>query len=249
MAMSFKISTTKLKAIDLGATRADLQAELDQACKDWGAFHVTNHGVPIQLLNEMRRVGVLFFEECPMAEKIKYSCDSTSFASECYGSRMLVSSNDIGRMSEAELGAHTIKSHGASVARNHRHDWLILLLLVVTEIILYMINPFYRFVGEEMMVDLKLPLKPNTVPVWIVPDDVVIQFINPKVQASIAANTWVVSGSPQTKKLQDILPGILNQLGPDNLDNLRKLAEQFQKQAPGAGAGAGATAVQEDDDD
>ncbi|KAI8027670.1 putative LRR receptor-like serine/threonine-protein kinase [Camellia lanceoleosa] len=58
-------------------------------------------------------------------------------------------------------------------------------------------------------------------------DDVVIQFINPKVQASIAANTWVVSGSPQTKKLQDILPGIINQLGPDNLDNLRKLAEQL----------------------
>ncbi|THG09735.1 hypothetical protein TEA_006560 [Camellia sinensis var. sinensis] len=32
---------------------------------------------------------------------------------------------------------------------------------------------------------------------------------------------------------------------PDNLDNLRKLAEQFQKQAPGAGA----TAAPEDDDD
>ncbi|KAK1403846.1 Nascent polypeptide-associated complex subunit beta [Heracleum sosnowskyi] len=78
-------------------------------------------------------------------------------------------------------------------------------------------------------------------------DDVVIQFVNPKVQASIAANTWVVSGSPQTKKLQDILPGIINQLGPDNLDNLRKLAEQFQKQAPGAGAGAAVT--QEDDDE
>ncbi|KAF4394224.1 hypothetical protein CsatB_022884 [Cannabis sativa] len=79
-------------------------------------------------------------------------------------------------------------------------------------------------------------------------DDVVIQFINPKVQASIAANTWVVSGSPQTKKLQDILPSILNQLGPDNLDNLKKLAEQFQKQAPGA-AGAGDATAQEDDDD
>ncbi|XP_021892586.1 basic transcription factor 3-like [Carica papaya] len=78
-------------------------------------------------------------------------------------------------------------------------------------------------------------------------DDVVIQFINPKVQASIAANTWVVSGSPQTKKLQDILPQIISHLGPDNLDNLKKLAEQFQKQAPAAGAGA--TAGQEDDDD
>ncbi|KAI3667233.1 hypothetical protein L6452_42282 [Arctium lappa] len=80
-------------------------------------------------------------------------------------------------------------------------------------------------------------------------DETVIQFLNPKVQASIAANTWVVSGSPQTKKLQDILPGILNQLGPDNLDNLRKLAEQFQKQAPGAGEGTAATTAQEDDDE
>ncbi|XP_039056179.1 basic transcription factor 3-like [Hibiscus syriacus] len=75
-------------------------------------------------------------------------------------------------------------------------------------------------------------------------DDVVIQFTNPKVQASIAANTWVVSGSPQTKKLQDILPGIINQLGPDNLENLRKLAEQFQMQAPAADGSA-----QEEDDD
>ncbi|KAF5932192.1 hypothetical protein HYC85_028363 [Camellia sinensis] len=50
-------------------------------------------------------------------------------------------------------------------------------------------------------------------------------------------------------EFQDILPGIINQLGPDNLDNLRKLAKQFQKQAPGAGAGASATAAQEDDDD
>lgn len=35
--------------------------------------------------------------------------------------------------------------------------------------------------------------------------------------------------------------------GPDNLENLKKLAEQFQKQAPEAGAGA--TTAQEDDDD
>ncbi|XP_074564855.1 basic transcription factor 3-like [Curcuma longa] len=91
----------------------------------------------------------------------------------------------------------------------------------------------------------------NTIPsieeVNIFKDDVVIQFLNPKVQASIAANTWVVSGSPQTKKLQDLLPTIINQLGPDNLENLRRLAEQFQKQAPDA-AGAAAKVEEEDDD-
>ncbi|RLN42248.1 Transcription factor BTF3 [Panicum miliaceum] len=96
----------------------------------------------------------------------------------------------------------------------------------------------------------------NTIPgieeVNIFKDDVVIQFVNPKVQASIGANTWVVSGTPQTKKLQDLLPSIINQLGPDNLDNLRRLAEQFQKQVPGASsaeAGASAGAAQDDDDD
>ncbi|GJY55399.1 nascent polypeptide-associated complex subunit beta-like protein [Tanacetum coccineum] len=88
---------------------------------------------------------------------------------------------------------------------------------------------------------------PQIEEVNIFKDETVIQFLNPKVQASVAANTWVVSGSPQTKNLQDILPGILNQLGPDNLDNLRKL---FEKQAPGAGEGAaGMSTIQEDDDE
>ncbi|KAK4756412.1 hypothetical protein SAY87_006539 [Trapa incisa] len=75
-------------------------------------------------------------------------------------------------------------------------------------------------------------------------DDVVIQFMNPKVQASVAANTWVVSGTPSTKKLSEVLPGILNQLGTDNLENLRKLAEELRKQSPPGGAHA-----EEDEDD
>ncbi len=82
------------------------------------------------------------------------------------------------------------------------------------------------------------------------------------VQASIAANTYVVSGPSQTKsacaplrarspprliahaphppspaELQDMLPGIINQLGPDNLANLKRLAQQFQGQGGAGGAG------------
>ncbi|CAL1405368.1 unnamed protein product [Linum trigynum] len=68
-----------------------------------------------------------------------------------------------------ELGMHTAASHGVTVARTHMHDWLILALLVVIEVILNVIHPFYRFVGKDMMVDLKYPLKSNTVPVWAVP--------------------------------------------------------------------------------
>ncbi|KAG0568372.1 hypothetical protein KC19_6G015200 [Ceratodon purpureus] len=87
----------------------------------------------------------------------------------------------------------------------------------------------------------------NTIPgieeVNIFQDESVIHFVNPKVQASIAANTWVVSGPSQTKKLQDILPSIINQLGPDNLANLKKLAQQFQKKD-----NLGGIAEEEDDD-
>lgn len=49
------------------------------------------------------------------------------------------------------------------------HDWLILMLLVVIEVILNVIEPFHRFVGKDMLTDLSYPLKDNTVPTWAVP--------------------------------------------------------------------------------
>ncbi|XP_071692753.1 lipid phosphate phosphatase 2 [Rutidosis leptorrhynchoides] len=72
-------------------------------------------------------------------------------------------------MPEIQLGAHTIRSHGTQVARTHMHDWFVLLFLMVMEVILNVIEPFHRFVGEEMMIDLKYPLQDNTVPLWVVP--------------------------------------------------------------------------------
>merc|ERR1712187_435134 len=56
----------------------------------------------------------------------------------------------------------------------------------------------------------------------------VIHFTNPKVKASIGANTDVISGRAKNKKLQELLPGIINQLGADNLANLKKIAESYQ---------------------
>ncbi|KAI4979682.1 hypothetical protein ZWY2020_016435 [Hordeum vulgare] len=71
----------------------------------------------------------------------------------------------------------------------------------------------------------------NTIPVIeevnIFKDDLVIQFLNPKVQGSIAANTWV---------LQDVLPSIINQLGPDNMEHLKRIAEEMRKQVAATGA-------------
>lgn len=72
-------------------------------------------------------------------------------------------------MPEIQLGAHTIRSHGLKVARSHMHDWLILILLVVIEVILNVIEPFHRFVGKEMLTELSYPLQTNTIPFWSVP--------------------------------------------------------------------------------
>eukprot|EP00929_Paragymnodinium_shiwhaense_P027027 TRINITY_DN1595_c0_g3_i1.p1 TRINITY_DN1595_c0_g3~~TRINITY_DN1595_c0_g3_i1.p1 ORF type:complete len:155 (+),score=62.66 TRINITY_DN1595_c0_g3_i1:74-538(+) len=58
-------------------------------------------------------------------------------------------------------------------------------------------------------------------------DGTVIHFQNPKVQAAVQANTFCVSGSGETKRLEELLPGIIQQLGPDNLASLKRLAEQF----------------------
>lgn len=72
-------------------------------------------------------------------------------------------------MADIQLGSHTVKSHGMKVATFHMHDWITLLLLVVIEVVLNVIEPFHRFVGRDMMADLRYPAKSNTVPVWAVP--------------------------------------------------------------------------------
>merc|ERR1712119_218369 len=60
-------------------------------------------------------------------------------------------------------------------------------------------------------------------------DGTVLHFNNPKVQASLAANTFAVTGHAENKQLTEMLPGILNQLGAEGLSNLRRLAEQLPK--------------------
>merc|ERR1712186_201783 len=53
----------------------------------------------------------------------------------------------------------------------------------------------------------------------------VIHFSAPKVQASVSANTYTITGHSENKRLEELLPGIINQLGPDNLMNLKRIAE------------------------
>ena len=53
----------------------------------------------------------------------------------------------------------------------------------------------------------------------------VIHFGQPRVQASIGANTFVVSGATDTKRLEQLMPGIMSQLGPENEPAIKKIQE------------------------
>ncbi|XP_064625346.1 transcription factor BTF3 homolog 4-like [Lineus longissimus] len=57
-------------------------------------------------------------------------------------------------------------------------------------------------------------------------DGSVIHFVNPKVQASLSANTFSIIGQSETKQITEMLPGIISQLGAEGLNHLQKLAEK-----------------------
>jgi len=80
-------------------------------------------------------------------------------------------------------------------------------------------------------------------------DGKVVHFTNPKVQASIGANTYVVSGNSETKPLQDLLPSIVSQLGMENLSQLQNFAAAAQAGGMPGMPGAGADDDDDDDDD
>lgn len=82
----------------------------------------------------------------------------------------------------------------------------------------------------------------------------VINFQNPKVQAQISANTYVISGAAVTKPLQEMLPSIVNQLGADNMPQMKSLMDQLGANMGGQNLAAAAQAAaqgadDEDDDD
>ena len=77
-------------------------------------------------------------------------------------------------------------------------------------------------------------------------DGTVIHFKNPKVQAAIAANTYIISGPNQQKALQELLPDLVGQFG-----SMGNMGDDLKQQAAAAMAG-GMPAVDEeegDDDD
>ena len=72
----------------------------------------------------------------------------------------------------------------------------------------------------------------------------VIHFVNPRVQASLSSNVFTIAGHSETKQLTDMLPSIMQQLGAENMFNLKALA----KQLAGDVAAANPAAAAADDD-
>lgn len=65
-------------------------------------------------------------------------------------------------------------------------------------------------------------------------------------QASIQAKTYVISGPAETKTIQELLPGIIQQLGGDNIQALSK---QFSEQMAQGGMDPALVEEGEDDED
>jgi nascent polypeptide-associated complex subunit beta len=94
-------------------------------------------------------------------------------------------------------------------------------------------------------------------------DNSIIHFSNPKVSADITSNCYVLTGLGENKSVQELLPGILTQMGPSGLkaltDSLVKgkggvpkgmegLAAAAQA-AAGGGADEAAAGAKGDDED
>jgi nascent polypeptide-associated complex subunit beta len=60
-----------------------------------------------------------------------------------------------------------------------------------------------------------------------------------KVHASVPSNTFAIYGNGEDKELTELVPGILNQLGPDSLASLRRLAESYQSMQKKEGGAEG----------
>ncbi|CAL1372494.1 unnamed protein product [Linum trigynum] len=67
-------ASDQIPVIDLSSDTESLVTQIGDACEKWGFFQVINHGVPLKLLDKMKRVGKQFFD-LPMEEKKRVKRD------------------------------------------------------------------------------------------------------------------------------------------------------------------------------
>merc|ERR1712071_672697 len=74
-------------------------------------------------------------------------------------------------------------------------------------------------------------------------DNTVVHFRKPIIQFSVRENLLIVTGTPESKQLKDMLPDIIKQVGPQQYEALKNLMGDFAKKAAGSGK------TQDDEDD
>ncbi|BGP42851.1 Nascent polypeptide-associated complex subunit beta [Rhodotorula kratochvilovae] len=70
-------------------------------------------------------------------------------------------------------------------------------------------------------------------------DDGVLHFQRPTVHAAAGNNTFAIYGHGVHKDLAEMMPSVINQLGPDTMAVLQRIAEQYKLQNGAAGAAEG----------
>ncbi|CAG9329903.1 unnamed protein product [Blepharisma stoltei] len=60
-------------------------------------------------------------------------------------------------------------------------------------------------------------------------DSTVQHFENPEVQANVKDNFFLISGKNEVKAIKDLMPGIITQLGPKNMDFLKEFVQAAKK--------------------
>ncbi|CAN1278349.1 Protein DMR6-LIKE OXYGENASE 2 [Linum perenne] len=69
-----ELTTDEIPVIDLSSPAESLVSQIGDACEKWGFFQVINHGVPVELVQNMKRVAKEFFD-LPMEDKKKVQRD------------------------------------------------------------------------------------------------------------------------------------------------------------------------------
>ncbi|XP_058725561.1 1-aminocyclopropane-1-carboxylate oxidase homolog 6-like, partial [Vicia villosa] len=66
-----------IPVIDFTTTRQDIINKIKEASETWGFFQVINHGIPLNVLEEMKDGVVRFFEQDTEVKKKMYTRDQT----------------------------------------------------------------------------------------------------------------------------------------------------------------------------
>ncbi|XP_028762755.1 leucoanthocyanidin dioxygenase-like [Neltuma alba] len=80
------IDLTEIESED-EVVRARCHETLKKAAQEWGVMNLVNHGIPEELLNQLRKAGETFFS-LPIEEKEKYANDQASGKIQGYGSKL-----------------------------------------------------------------------------------------------------------------------------------------------------------------